>query len=590
MRLFSLLALSRAFFCLLLVSALYGTNAQAQTPPLQPAPQIAALPALKPVIACEALKGRKLEGFNWPFTVQSAQKIVDARGNPFCKVTATLAPSSGVQVVLPLKHWTQRLLQLGCDGFCGSINLSVPNATGCMPATNGELALAATDMGHRAGLLDTSWARDPQKRLDFAYRAQHLTALFSRALVNAFYGVAPHYAYFIGCSEGGREALMEAQRYPKDFNGIVVGAPASFLTFQNSFFHGWNAMMNRRPDGTAILLRAKLPVLHRIVMSHCLSGSNLANDVLENPYSCQFSKYWATPCPARATDTANCLTREEIKAADALYDGAHEDSQQFVLGGMIAGSELHWPLPLSPHGRSWSYAIALNSLQDLLLPGTGRSISTLEEFPFNRADFDLVARSAPLYNATNTNLHQFVANGGKLLMWHGLADASISPGISIAYYHGVEKEFGARRVPSFLRLFLFPGVGHCGTGGSYNQANLLTPIMEWTEKGIAPEMISAGNTGVLQPAFWGFQHENSAPQGPEVLKFLPVLAARPVYPYPYLTVYKGQGDPRDGRSFYPVYSDSLQSVRFDRPATDYIGPDNQKNYTVSGDQLVPMPN
>lgn len=167
-------------------------------------------------------------------------------------------PQIGVQIALPTQRWSQRFLQVGCGGLCGSINLSLSNASGCLPAMNGEFVVAATDMGHHGSMMDASWAEDPQKRIDFAWRANHLTAVLAKAVMQTLYRQPPKYAYFMGCSDGGREALMEAQRFPQDFDGISAGAPAAFFQFQNSFFHGWNVAANQRPDGTAILLKRSL--------------------------------------------------------------------------------------------------------------------------------------------------------------------------------------------------------------------------------------------------------------------------------------------------------------------------------------------
>ncbi len=155
--------------------------------------------------------------------------------------------------------------------------------------------------------------RDPQKRIDFAWRANHLTAVLAKAVMQTLYRQPPKYAYFMGCSDGGREALMEAQRFPQDFDGISAGAPAAFFQFQNSFFHGWNVAANQRPDGTAILLKNRLPLIHQAVLAHCPTLSGVQDGVLQNPYACQFSESWLPRCPADARDRSTCLTQEEIE-------------------------------------------------------------------------------------------------------------------------------------------------------------------------------------------------------------------------------------------------------------------------------------
>lgn len=155
--------------------------------------------------------------------------------------------------------------------------------------------------------------RRSAKRIDFARRANHLTAVLAKAVMQTLYRQPPKYAYFMGCSDGGREALMEAQRFPQDFDGISAGAPAAFFQFQNSFFHGWNVAANQRPDGTAILLKNRLPLIHRAVLAHCPTLSGVQDGVLQNPYACQFSESWLPCCPADARDRSTCLTQEEIE-------------------------------------------------------------------------------------------------------------------------------------------------------------------------------------------------------------------------------------------------------------------------------------
>ena len=187
-----------------------------------PTQAVASLPIVLPALTCDALSATDFSAaVGAKVTINHTEMQTSAQGS-WCKVSATIAPEIGVQIALPTQRWSQRFLQVGCGGLCGSINLSLSNASGCLPAMNGEFVVAATDMGHHGSMMDASWAEDPQKRIDFAWRANHLTAVLAKAVMQTLYRQPPKYAYFMGCSDGGREALMEAQRFPQDFDGITA--------------------------------------------------------------------------------------------------------------------------------------------------------------------------------------------------------------------------------------------------------------------------------------------------------------------------------------------------------------------------------
>ncbi len=603
---------------LLLLGLVAQPAATAQESPL---PAGASLAVVTPVQSCSALlKQDFTPAADGKVTLNSATTLDTEQGN-FCQVKGTLAPSIGFEVNLPLTHWSQRYLQLGCGGLCGSLNLNLGNAHTCAPALRGEFVVASTDMGHSGSMMDASWADDPQKRIDFAYRAHHQTARIAKALIHAFYGQQPRYAYFMGCSDGGREALMAAQRFPEDFDGITAGAPAAFFSFQNSFFHGWNAQINQDADGKAILLQERLPILHQAVLAHCPGLSGVKDGLLQNPYTCHFDPAWVPTCAPNDSQRSNCLTAAEITVARRFYAGAHDGKgASFVLSGMPLGSELQWPVPAQATAPSMSTAMVLPALQHVLLPPGNEPIQSLTDFPLTAANFKRVAELAPLYNATNTNLKPFMARGGKLILWHGLADDSVTPAFSVAYYRGVQRQLGATQTDSFLRLFLLPGVGHCGRGQGYDQIDWLTPLLAWTEQGHAPDQVlsqqvaqdpagmppmmamtappsTATRSGAReiekpQPAA-GQAKAHSAevtqaasqfhvmPQqsSPLAKPGKPVLASRPVYPYPQIARYRGHGDKAQAESYQPVRSD-YSGLIIGEPAASQIAPDNQRDYHV----------
>ncbi len=546
------------------------------------------LPIVKPVMACGQLVGQTLSGVEAKISLTGA-KVITSGNKTFCQVKAVLSPDIGVEVALPQQQWTQRILQVGCGGLCGSINLSLSNANGCMPATQGEFVVAATNMGHSGSMMDASWALDPQKRIDFAYRANHLTAQFTKALTRTYYGQPQKYAYFMGCSDGGREALMEAQRFPDDFNGISAGAPAAYFTVQNSFYHGWNVVANQRADGSAILLKNRLALLHQTVLAHCPTESGVKDGVLANPFACHFSKSWLKTCAANAADKSACFTAEEIGVIEKLYQGAKDASgHQFAVGGLIIGSELRWPLPETAQGSSPSAMMALPALQYVLTAEGKKSDITLAHFGFDQANFQQLTKLAPLYNATDTNLKPYAAAGGKLILWHGLADDSINPTGTLAYYREVAQQLGTHRAAQVIKLFLLPGVGHCGGGEGNDQIDLLTPLMAWVEHQQAPQQLLTGKTKATaapqdlpaaekpknaEDAASVQMHGMQRPSAPVAPAAEAMRATRPVYAYPYIAVYNGKGDPLQAKNYHAVLG-NYPSVLMGEPIRQLIAPNN----------------
>ncbi|MGE9552960.1 tannase/feruloyl esterase family alpha/beta hydrolase [Erwinia amylovora] len=579
-----------AILSLNLLFALFSSASAAQS-----------LPVVLPIQSCAQLGTASFKGdIDAHVRITGAEELKTKQGT-FCKISATLSPEIGVEVALPQSRWTQRMLQVGCGGLCGDINLSLSNASGCAPAMNGEFVVAATNMGHSGSMMDASWAEDPQKRIDFAYRANHVTAQFTKALIRAYYGQQQKYAYFMGCSDGGREALTEAQRYPHDFNGISAGAPAAWFSVQNSFYHGWNVVANLRADGTPVLLQNRLALIHEAAVTHCPSLSGIKDGILQNPYACTFSRSWIKQCASDQNDKSDCLTSEELDVVEKLYRGASSDNnEQYVPGGLPVGSELRWPVPATVTGRSMSEMMALPALQYVLLPGKKQNLNNVADFAFSNQNFARVAELAPLYNATNTDLKPFRTAGGKLIVWHGLADDSISPAGTIAYFKAVQKYMGEKNIDSFMRLFLLPGVAHCGNGEGPDQIDLLTALMNWTEQGVAPDRLLTGKTehaampSLNDPkgATASVQnvsvqlHGVQKPSTPVAEPAANTLYTRPVFPYPYIAEYNGQGDIRDAASYHAVRSEAYDRVELHSPVSDLAGPDNQKNYTVKEGQLT----
>ena len=239
------------------------------------------LPAVAPAVECSTLASADIsQAVGAPTHITAATVVRDGEPAPYCQVLGYVEPAIKFEVRLPISTWTQRLVQTGCGGLCGVLNIRLDHDDGCQVAQNGELALTSTDMGHSGEMDGKFGAQDYQLRIDFAYRGVHLTTLAAKALILKYYGQAPKFSYFAGCSDGGREALMEAERFPEDFNGITAGAPAMNATTQNTFYHGWNAVVNTGADGKPILTVDKLPLLHRVIFAQCDAADGLKDGII----------------------------------------------------------------------------------------------------------------------------------------------------------------------------------------------------------------------------------------------------------------------------------------------------------------------
>lgn len=364
--------------------------------------------------------------------------------------------------------------------------------------------MAATDMGHTDPSA-ASWGGELERRIDFAHRAQHLTARASKLIIARFYGEAPRRSYFFGCSDGGREGLMEAMLHPEDFDGIAAGAPALDFTAQNTFHHAWTVQRNRRPDGSAALTADRLPVLHRLVLVAC--GG--AGDVVADPLRCGFDPLRAVCAPS--ADPATCLTEDEARAAAAIYDGPRTvDGQRLTAGGLLPGSERNWSGTVAPANAATPPRACLFStgvLRHLAFAPGATDTPAPEDLRFDAATLARLADSQRLFDATSTDMEPFFARGGRLILWHGLADQDITPRTTLAWWGALRRDHSAARVDEAARLFLIPGLSHCqGGAGPLTRVDTLTPLIRWVEEGVAPSDLAgsvASTRDVPPPDFLG---------------------------------------------------------------------------------------
>jgi feruloyl esterase len=451
-----------------------------------------------------------------------------------CEVKGTIRPSKDSEIKfalwLPATAWNGKYHQEGNGGWAGSI----PYRSMIDPLTRGY-ATAATDDGHEGGG-GAEWAiGHPEKLIDFGYRAVHETSVQAKAIIRAFYGRDPSLSYFAGCSDGGREALMEAQRYPEDFNGILAGAPASNWSHLFTGFI-WNEQAALKSPGSSIP-PAKLPALQNAVIAVCDSQDGLKDGLLSDPRSCRFDPA-ALLC--KASEDSSCLTAAQVETVKEIYSGPKNPrTGEQLFHGWPPGAEAvpggwsAWITPANP-----ASAIQFNFGNTYY----GQAVFEDPKWIFRAFDFDRDVqygdtKVGAVLNATNPDLRSFRAEGGKLLQYHGWGDPAISALSSIDYYDSVQtflskfpdaRSAAGRSTSDFYRLFMVPGMGHCGGGMGPNNFDAFTPLESWVEKGIAPaQFIGTGTVA-----------------GDSTKKM-----TRPICAYPNLAQYKGTGDPNDAANF-----------------------------------------
>jgi feruloyl esterase len=498
------------------------------------------LGVVSPALSCGALATLDLAGMTGlPVSITSATATTATPGNwAACQVQGNIAPQEQFEAWLPTSTWRQLYLQTGCGGFCGSVSISAPQSTGCVPLTAGQFVMASDNEGHfGTNAFDGTFGADKQLRADFGYRSEHSLAVFMKKLIGIFYGKAPAHSFYDGCSQGGHEGLLEAQQYPRDFNGIISGAPASITQPLNVWYQTWNALANLGPDGQSILTAGSLDVLHAAAVKACGNVNGLVMD----PMTCKFDPA-SSQCPPNTTDTSSCLTAAQVKTARKLYEGPRDAQGKLMYPGwQVPGSELNWipwVVPAAPGGFTIDPSIALNTIRYLAYTHIDPSLG-LTDIPFTTAGFrKIMSASGNTFDATNPDLTAFRDAGGKLLLWHGLADPAISPIGTIAYYQAVEDRMGGPAATrQFARLYLLPGVNHCGGGQGPSSFDALTAIINWAERGKAPfSLLTTQTPTAANP-----------------------VQSLPVYPYPLMATYNGSGDPDVASSYHAA----LPAVSFD---------------------------
>lgn len=460
-----------------------------------------------------------------------------------CRVVAEITPSPDssikIELWMPTNGWNGKFRGQGNGGFAGEINtLAIASAVGQ------GYASASTDTGHLAPFIDAKWAlHHPEKIIDFGYRAIHAMTEKSREIIRAYYGIAPLHSYFAACSDGGREALMEAQRFPADYDGIIAGAPANYWTalLTNAVYNA--QLLTQNP--ASYIPSTKLSAINSAVLAACDAKDGVTDGILNDPRSCHFNPA-VLLCKAEESD--KCLTTPQITTLNGLYRGSRNAQGTQIFPGYLPGSED------GPGG--WTPWILGNAPENSLMFAFGNNyfkymVEDNPDWNLKSANIDVLLtdasnKTASALNSTNPNLGPFIRRGGKLILYHGWNDPAIASLNTIRYYDSVVEMIGQPSAESSVRLFMAPGVQHCsggpgpddfgqrgvpsspGLGDPQHDINLA--LEQWVESGVAPDKIIASKISA----------NGTNPH---------VTMSRPLCPYPQAAKYNGSGDTNDAANF-----------------------------------------
>jgi hypothetical protein len=447
-----------------------------------------------------------------PSTILSAQITPASGATPeYCDVKGFVQPQIQFELRLPTHAWNGRYFQVGCGGFCGVINIQ-----NCGDVLAENFAVAADNMGHVGDMLkDPIWAESADLRRDYGRRSTHVTAVIAKAVIARFYGARPAYAYFRGCSTGGREGLMEAAWAPDDFDGIIAGDPA-FAGRLGAIANTWDAQHLQKPDDSAVFSDAALAILHRAVLAACDGLDGVTDGIIMDPRACHFSVP-SIECKD-GKEGADCLSAAQVAAAQAVYDGPRNSrGERLFPGGELFGSEASW----NGGGRQGLSDGAERYLNFTPNPPIGYSY---RDFNFDRDPpkvEDALRRYDPVPPGVAPDLTAFEHRGGKLILYHGWADGGVSPLNTLDYYAQVaHRQGGLEGVRGWFRLFMVPGMFHCRGGDAPNSFDFMPAIMAWVEKGVAPDGVVATQ-----------KNATGVP-----------VRQRPLFAYPEFAAYDGKGD------------------------------------------------
>lgn len=460
--------------------------------------------------------------FSPPRTATPAQTTAFKQLPAFCRVAATLRPSSDsdvrIEVWMPLANWNGKFQGVGNGGFAGTITYTSGSGgveRGMAEALKRGYATASTDTGHTADAGATFLA-NREKLVDFGYRAVHEMTVAAKAIVATFYGAGPKLSYWNGCSLGGRQGLMEAQRFPADYDGIVAGAPAN----PQSRLASWNVYVGQAAlkDPVNTIPPSKYPMIHRAVLNACDASDGLKDGLISEPDRCSFD-FESLACSGE--DSASCLTSAQVETARTVTNPVlRSKTGEAIFPGLALGTELGWatkiggPAPSALGTDYFKYAVFKDPNWDW------RSFDLETAVPLaERADNGVT-------DATSPDLTAFRQRGGKLLLYHGWRDQNFSAQSTINYHRSVLDRMGSAEAADWVRLFLVPGMGHCGGGEGLNAFDAVVALEQWVENRQPPGQIVAARRADGK-----------------------VERTRPLCSYPQVARYQGTGSIDDAANF-----------------------------------------
>jgi feruloyl esterase len=439
----------------------------------------------------------------------------------FCKVTATLRPSSDSDITmelwLPTSGWNGDFQGLTSPGSNGALEGAIEPA-GLADPLRRSFAVAASDNGHKGATM--SYAIDrPEKLVDYGYRAVHEMTLKAKAIITAFYGSAPKHSYWVACAAGGRYGLSEAQRYPGDYDGIVVGAPPNDWTHLMTWSLWMYQLTHKNP--LADMPEGKYTLLHKAAIEACDAADGLKDGVIEDPRKCKFNPN-ALLC--KGQDSPDCLTSPQVEAARKMYSPLlNPRTKAMIFPGFVPGSELQWP------------GLSRGDTETRYVTETFRYLAFKDpkwSYWSRPVDYDkdvaaLDASVGNIVNAVNPDLSAYFKRGGKLIEWTGWSDGLIPSLDAVNYFtKAAQVAGGTDKISSSFQLYMVPGVQHCRGGEGTDSFDLLSPMREWVESGTAPRgVIASHNAGGK------------------------VSRTRPICPYPQVAKYTGSGSIDEAQNF-----------------------------------------
>ena len=438
---------------------------------------------------------------------------------PFCKVSGTISKEIGFELLLP-QSWNGRLLMSGGGGFVGSIQNEL------IPYVNSGYATVGTNTGHVGSPITAEWAlNNMERQVNFGRLAVHRTAVVSKSIINSFYCADVRYSYFLGCSRGGGQAMVEAQLYPDDFNGIVAGAPAfNWPAIGAKFIQECQYIYPNPKDLTKpVITTDNLKLLQEHVLRQCDKLDGLSDKIINDPRDCKFDFSKLPLCP-NDKEGPDCFTKQQLSAIKTIYGPMLIDSQMVYPGFPFgleaeAGGWADW-ITGSKQMPSLHYFFGTNMFKFLVYNNPSWDYTRYDFKNF----FNETRYASSYLDATQTDYGEFKKRNGKMIIYHGWNDPALSAYATIQHYEEAMKK--DKDLQSYIRLFLMPGVLHCGGGTGPDNIDWVKLIQEWTENSKVPERV------VL----------SKMEKGTAVM-------TRPVYPYPKVTIYNGKGESTDEKSF-----------------------------------------